>query len=114
MAVCPPRWVRQPSPTSQTQTIRPDDTIAIYVDATKTIDLPDDWTGRTPAELSVLVHELVHHMQNAVGTKYACPQEREQLAYTAQDRWLGLFGQSLADEFGLDPFTVLVRTRCIY
>jgi hypothetical protein len=105
---------RQPSLASQTQTIHPDDTIAIYVDATKTIYLPDDWAGRMPAELSVLVHGLVHHMQNAAGIKYTCAQERERLAYMAQDRWLGLFGESLADDFGLDPFTVLARTLCIY
>ncbi len=31
--------------------------------------------------------------------KYACPAEREQLAYLAQEKWLSLFGKNLADEF---------------
>ena len=91
-----------------------DDTIAIYYDATRTIYLPEGWTGGTPAELSVLVHEVVHHFQNVLGLKHECPQEREKLAYIAQDRWLGLFGHNLTDDFGLDPFSLLVKTECFY
>jgi len=90
------------------------DTIAIYDDATRTIYLPEEWTGKTGAERSVLVHELVHHFQNVLGLKYECPQEREKLAYLAQERWLGLFGHSLASDFDLDPFSLLVKTRCFY
>src|SRR5262249_36653621 len=66
------------------------DTIAIYRDPTRTIYLPEGWTGGTPAELSVLIHEVVHHFQNVLRLKYECPQEREKLAYTAQDRLLAL------------------------
>jgi Domain of unknown function (DUF6647) len=88
------------------------DTLAVYSDASETIYLPEGWTGGTPAELSVLVHEMVHHAQNLLGLKYGCPQEREQLAYLAQERWLGLFGRSLESEFELDPMTLLVRTKC--
>ena len=90
------------------------DTIAIYDDATRTIYLPEGWSGSTPAELSVLVHEMVHHFQNLLGLKHECPQEREKLAYIAQDRWLGLFGHSLADDFALDPFSLFVKTTCFY
>jgi hypothetical protein len=46
--------------------------------------------------------------------KFECPQAREQLAYAAQDRWLGLFGRNLLDEFEIDGFTLLVSTRCGY
>jgi hypothetical protein len=90
------------------------DTVAVYHDATQTIYLPEGWSGSTPAELSVLVHEVVHHVQNVLGLKHQCPQEREKLAYIAQDRWLGLFGHSLADDFGLDPFSLFVKTTCFY
>jgi hypothetical protein len=90
------------------------DTIAVYDDATRTIYLPEGWTGGTPAELSVLVHEVVHHFQNVLRLKYECPQEREKLAYIAQDRWLGLFGHSLSDDFALDPFSLFVKTKCFY
>jgi hypothetical protein len=90
------------------------DTVAVYSDAARTIYLPEGWTGSTPAELSVLVHEMVHHAQNLLGLKHECPQEREKLAYLAQDRWLGLFGRSLESDFELDPMTLLIRTKCLH
>jgi hypothetical protein len=90
------------------------DTIAIYYDATRTIYLPEGWTGNTPAELSVLVHEVVHHFQNVLRLKYECPQEREKLAYIAQDRWLALFGHSLESDFHMDAFSLLVKTQCFW
>jgi hypothetical protein len=90
------------------------DVVAVYSDATQTIYLPEGWTGTTAAELSVLVHEMVHHVQNVRGLKYACPQEREKLAYMAQERWLGLFGRNLEADFELDAFSLLVKTRCLY
>jgi Domain of unknown function (DUF6647) len=37
------------------------ETVAVYYDPTQTIYLPEGWTGMTPGELSVLVHEMVHH-----------------------------------------------------
>lgn len=100
------------------QSVSPSDsglsTVAIYDRSEATIYLSLDWTGKTPAELSVLVHEMVHHLQNVAQTKFECPQAREQLAYAAQQRWLGLFGSTLEDEFQIDPFTLLVTTRCMH
>jgi hypothetical protein len=88
--------------------------VAMYDDEMKTIYLLEGWTGETSAEQSVLVHEMVHHLQNLGKLKYECPAAREQLAYAAQDKWLGLSGLNLADEFEIDPFTLVVSTRCIY
>jgi hypothetical protein len=88
--------------------------VSVYDDTTKTIYLPDGWTGSKPADLSILVHEMVHHLQNVGKLKFECPQEREQLAYTAQERWLGLFGHDLLSDFQLDPLTILVKTKCFY
>jgi len=90
------------------------DTVAIYDRDEATIYLPLDWSGQTPAELSVLVHEMVHHLQHVAQSKFECPQAREQIAYAAQQQWLGLFGSTLEDEFRIDPFTLLVATRCMY
>jgi uncharacterized protein DUF6647 len=86
--------------------------VAIYDHQTMSIILPDGWTGRSPAELSVLVHEMVHHLQNLGGLKFACPQERERLAYRAQERWLNLFGRDLLRDFDIDGFTLLATTAC--
>jgi hypothetical protein len=87
--------------------------VAIYEDRSKTIFLSDRWAGDMPADLSVLVHETVHHLQNVGKLKYFCPEAREALAYEAQDRWLGMFGQSLQTTFELDPLTLKVKTACM-
>jgi hypothetical protein len=87
--------------------------LSVYNVASKTIYLPEDWTGRTPAELSVLVHETVHHLQNLSHASYGCPEARERLAYEAQDKWLGLYGRSLAGEFGIDQTTVVIMSACL-
>lgn len=87
---------------------------AIYDDQTRTIFLSEEWTGVTPAESSILVHELVHHLQNAAGQTFPCAEAREKLAYRAQERWLEIFDTSLSAEFGLDPMTLLLRSKCMH
>jgi hypothetical protein len=87
--------------------------VAVYDSRSETIYLSDGWRGETPAEVSVLVHEMVHHLQHRAGLKFACPQEREALAYKAQSAWLAMSGTDLATEFELDGFTLLVKTRCL-
>jgi hypothetical protein len=86
---------------------------AFYDDRTQTIYLPAGWTGRNPAQLSLLVHEMVHHLQNVAGLRHECTEAREKTAYLAQDRWLKMFGENLEEAFALDPMTLLVRTRCM-
>ena len=88
--------------------------VAAYDPLSQTILLPESWTGGTPAELSILVHEMVHHLQNVARTRYACPQASEELAYAAQERWLRLFGRNLAADFEIDGFTLLASTTCMY
>lgn len=95
---------------SMTDTSR--DVVAMYNDRTQTIYLPEGWTSVSPTDQSILVHEMVHHLQLRAQLKYGCPEEREKLAYEAQGKWLALFGKSLDEEFGLDPFTVLAKTLC--
>ena len=86
--------------------------VAVYDDLTTTIFLPDTWKGVTPADLSVLVHEMVHHLQNNARKKYQCAGAREELAYAAQDKWLKLFGRDLLSDFQIDAFTLKVSTSC--
>jgi hypothetical protein len=95
-------------------TVSPGEVVAIYDDVQHTIYLSAGWTGRTPAELSVLVHEMVHHLQSAADMRFACPGEREAMAYRAQDAWLGLFGTSLEGAFGITAATILVATACTH
>lgn len=85
---------------------------ALYDDVSATIYLPETWSSESDADVSVLVHEMVHHIQNVSGLTYACVGERERPAYRAQARWLKARGATLEDAFGLDPMTVFVRTNC--
>jgi hypothetical protein len=87
---------------------------AFYDDRSRTIFLPEGWAATTPADVSLLVHELTHHLQHVAGLTYDCPEAREAPAYGAQARWLDLFDKNLADEFGLDAMTILLRTSCMH
>ena len=90
------------------------DIVSLYNNESKTIYLMDGWKGNTPAELSILVQEMVHHLQNVGQLKFACPEEREELAYKAQDSWLHLFGRDLEGEFEMDPLSILVKSKCLH
>lgn len=92
----------------------PGDVVALYDAETGSILVSEAWTGDTVAEISILVHEMVHHLQQDAGTVFACPAERERLAYRAQDDWMQLFGQDLQGAFGIDPALILVATVCTH
>ena len=103
-------------PTTAQETLLPSqipDVVAIYDDEKRTIFLPEGWTGKTPAELSVLVHEMVHHLQNVNKEKFECPAAREKPAYLAQDKWLKQFDQTLEQDFEVDLFTIVVKSACV-
>ena len=87
--------------------------LAIYDDAKRTIYLPLGWTGMTASERSVLVHEMVHHLQNLAGLKYACGGAREEPAYLAQRKWLEVHDLELEKEFDVDLFTIVARSICM-
>lgn len=88
------------------------DVMALYEDAGRTIYLREGWTGATPGEMSVLVHEMVHHLQNVAGEKFECAQAREKPAYAAQKRWMEQAGRDFFQELEIDPMTMLMRTSC--
>jgi hypothetical protein len=94
--------------------VAPGQVVAVYDDADGTIYLSEKWTGRSPAEISVLVHEVVHHLQSSADQRFACPAERERLAYHAQGEWLALFGETLVTAFDIDAATLLVSTVCFH
>jgi hypothetical protein len=87
---------------------------ALYNDETGTLYLREDFSAALTADVSILLHEMVHHIQNEADMEYECAEKRERLAYRVQNRWLESFGTNLEREFGLDPMTVLVRTNCWY
>lgn len=88
--------------------------LSLYDDTNRIIHLANSWTGKSPADLSILVHEMVHHIQNVSGIGYECPAAREAIAYEAQDQWLKLFGRNLVEEFELDRMFLKVSTMCFW
>ena len=84
-----------------------------YDDAANTIYLPEGWTGKTPAEVSILIHQMVYHVQKLAGRKYECSWERERLAYAAQERWLRLHDSNLWDTFAIDRTIFLLSAEYI-
>ena len=95
------------------ETARRREVVALYDGTTRTIFLSSIWTGTTAVDQSVLVHEMVHHLQNLGELKYECSKAREKLAYLAQDRWLKRFGKDLETEFEVDMFTILISSACM-
>ena len=87
--------------------------VGLYDSRTNTIYLRHDWDSSNPADVSVLVHELVHYLQFRAGLRFACPEEREELAYRAQAQWLAMYGKDLSAEFDLNPMTLKLRTKCL-
>ena len=88
--------------------------ISLYDTSSGTILLSNAWKGTKAAAYSVVVHEMVHHLQRENGKRYGCVQEQEEQAFAAQDAWLAEHGSSLEKEFGIDPFTRLVASLCPY
>jgi len=87
--------------------------VAVYDDTSRTIYLPAGWTGASVAERSVLVHEMVHHLQNLAGRRYDCGGAREKTAYLAQRQWLAERGLDLETEFQVDLFTIVALSACM-
>ena len=94
--------------------VSPGDVVAAYDHGSRTIYVIDGWRGHDAAELSVVVHEMVHHLQASAGMRFSCPAERERLAYEAQDAWLQLFAQNLTSALNIDPAALLVSTVCTH
>jgi hypothetical protein len=86
--------------------------IGFYDDATRRVHVGDGWNPETAGGQSILVHQIVYHLQNLAGLKYECPQARARVAYEAQMRWLGRTGRTLEREFGIDPEVLLLSTEC--
>lgn len=66
-------------------------TRGLYDPDSATIWLVRPWNAKDPYDVSVLLHELVHHRQAAHGHWY-CPGAQELPAYRAQQAWLNALG----------------------
>lgn len=58
---------------------------ALYVPAERRIYLRNDWSAERFDDLSVLLHEFVHHLQTIGKIEYGCDPEIELPAYQIQE-----------------------------
>jgi hypothetical protein len=86
--------------------------LALYHARSGTILLRHGWDADDLRDRSVLVHELVHHMQATAGRTYPCRGARERVAYDAQARWLEERGGDLFEVLGLNALFYHALTRC--
>ncbi len=87
--------------------------LGTYEPRGRTIYLGDDWNTRNASDVSVLVHELVHYLQDRTALQFDCFVLREVIAYNAQQRWLHLFSTDLQTEFGINKMTLELKTACL-
>ncbi|MBY6125030.1 DUF6647 family protein [Roseovarius atlanticus] len=66
-------------------------TRGLYDPDSETIWLVRPWNAKDPYDVSVLLHELVHHRQAPHGHWY-CPGAQELPAYRVQESWLNALG----------------------
>ena len=52
------------------------------------IVLPDTWDRRKPWDLSVLLHELIHYVQDTNNIEFKCNMEMERLSWPLQQKYL--------------------------
>ena len=62
---------------------------------------------------SVILHELIHHMQFHNKIKFRCLGELEEAAYTLQDKWLQKRGKkSVFEELEINPLYFYLIITC--
>jgi hypothetical protein len=66
----------------------PDQLHGMYNKEIDTIFLPDDWDRREAWDMGVLVHEMVHYLQDMNNMDFACSREMERMAWPIQQFYL--------------------------
>jgi hypothetical protein len=86
---------------------------ALYSRSEHTIYFPQGWQPDDLRERSVLVHELVHHVQTVDHLDFPCAAAYEGQAFDLQLAWLRQ--QGVMDPYkllGVDEFTIRVVSAC--
>lgn len=61
---------------------------AFYDTQKNIIVLPDTWDRRDPWDLSVLLHEMIHYVQDQNETEFNCTAEMEKDSWPLQQKYL--------------------------
>ena len=60
----------------------------LYDRESDTIILPETWDRRDPWDMAVLLHEMVHYLQDMNNLKFNCTAEMEKDAWPIQQKYL--------------------------
>jgi hypothetical protein len=86
---------------------------ALYCSSSRTIYLNTAWQADSLRDRGTLLHELVHHVQEARNLPSPCLSAREAAAYHLQIKWLRQNGVSDPYAFlNIDEFTIAVLSMC--
>ena len=86
---------------------------ALYGRSERTVYLRTNWDAGKLNDRSELVHELVHHFQNAHTLAYECNAARETLAYDLQIKWLREQGVTDPHDFlQINDFFIVMTAVC--
>jgi hypothetical protein len=86
---------------------------AFYSEKDHSIYLADSWRPDDLRDRSILLHELVHHLQYLNHVKELCTGEFELEAFRLQINWLSEQGVEYpVDLVGIDPLVILMLGRC--
>ena len=89
--------------------------LGLYNHNTKTIYLSKDFWKASTKDQSILLHELVHHMQYSKDFNHytmLCKGLIEKEAYDLQEKWLEERGLTLGDTIDIGPLFRHVLTQC--
>ena len=89
--------------------------LGLYHSVTGTIYLSRDFWPASTRDQSILLHELIHHMQYSRDYKYyksLCRGDIEKEAYDLQEKWLKQRGKTLLETIELGPLMRHILTRC--
>ena len=90
--------------------------LALYNHITKTVILNKSFWWASTRDQSILLHELVHHMQyssNYKKYKNMCRGLLEKEAYEIQSKWLAKYKLNLLEVMHMNDLYYLVVTSCI-
>ena len=89
--------------------------LGLYNNITRTVLLNKDFWPYGTRDQSILLHELVHHMQFSTDRKYyakLCTGLIEKEAFDIQEKWLVKWKSSLQEAIRLGPLYRYFITQC--
>lgn len=91
--------------------------VALYMHERDTIYMPDTWSAASLYDVSMLLHELAHFMQDRAGLtsdSVGCvAAELERPAYEAQIAWLEAAGVDAFETMNINGLNYLYLVNCV-